>query len=90
MWGETGRPFADRINNHLSCIRTFKTSSPIGLHFNHAQHSIQDFSIMAIEQFRDHPNCTKERQSKEKTWQNILQTAHPLGLNNLKEYNLKQ
>ena len=86
--GETGRPFSERINNHLSCIRTKKMSSPIGLHFNHADHTIHDFSIMAIEQFRNNQHCTKERQSKEKTWQNILQTAHPFGLNkcNTDEY----
>ena len=81
--GETGRQLGDRMNQHISCIRLNKPT-PIGLHFNHADHSLKDFSIMAIEQFKDTTNSTAIRRAKEITWQNILQTAHPLGINNLK------
>jgi hypothetical protein len=65
----------------VSCIKR-KTQTPIGLHFNHAGHTLKDFSILAIEQFEE--NSEALRRMKEITWQNILQTAHPLGINNLK------
>jgi len=37
---------------------------------------------LAIEQFEE--NSESLRRMKEITWQNILQTAHPLGINNFK------
>lgn len=80
--GETSRPLADRINDHLSAIRLRK-QTPIGLHFNDRGHSINHFSIIGIEQFneRDPPAM---RRIKESVWQNLLQTAYPNGINNLK------
>ena len=80
--GETSRPLADRINDHLSAVRLRK-HTPIGLHFNMPGHSINHFSIIGIERFqeRDPPEM---RRIKEATWQNILQTAYPNGINNLK------
>ena len=81
--GETGRQLSDRINQHLSCIRLNKPT-PIGLRFNYADHTIKDFSIIAIEQFKDTTHSQVVRRAKEITWQNILQTAFPLGINNLK------
>ena len=83
--GETGRSLRDRITDHVSCIR-LKKQTPIGLHFNQAGHSLQNFTILAIEQFAE--NSEAERHMKEITWQNILQTAHPLGINNLKQHML--
>ena len=81
--GETERSLADRINDHLSCIR-LKKPTPIGLHFNSPGHCVTDFSIVGIERFENLPNSSQTRRMKETTWQNLLQTAHPLGLNNLK------
>ena len=82
--GETGRQLADRINDHLSMIRNRK-DTPVGLHFNMPSHTINHFSVMGIEHFNlgtAHPLATQRM--KESTWQNLLQTAHPLGFNNLK------
>ena len=79
--GETGRSLRDRVTDHVSCIN-LKKQTPIGLHFNQAGHSLKDFTILAIEQFEE--NSESLRRMKEITWQNILQTAHPLGINNFK------
>lgn len=81
--GETSRPLADRVNTHLSCIRTNK-DTPVGLHFNMADHSLSHFAITGIERMDITCNNTT-RKMKESTWQNILQTAYPLGINNLKK-----
>lgn len=79
--GETSRALADRINDHLSAIRLRKPT-PTGLHFNTADHSILDFSVMGIEAFDDR-SPPGIRRIKEITWQNLLQTAFPIGINNL-------
>jgi hypothetical protein len=81
--GETSRTLADRVNTHLSCIRTRK-ETPVGLHFNIAGHSLSDFTITGIEQMAISSNSSA-RKMKESTWQNLLQTAYPLGINNLKK-----
>jgi hypothetical protein len=81
--GQTGRSLADRITDHLSAIRTRK-NTPIAVHFNLPGHSLDDFQIMAIEQISDNINALKNRLLKESVWQNLLQTAYPLGINNLK------
>ena len=80
--GETGRPFSARINQHIACIR-LKKPTPIGLHFNVADHSLKHFSIMGIEQIKEISNNSSIRRNKENTWQTILQTIYPLGINNL-------
>lgn len=79
--GETTRTLGERISDHLSCIRLHK-STPVGLHFNTVGHNIKHLSICAIEQFDNTTNATYYRRMKELTWQNLLQTAHPLGFNN--------
>jgi hypothetical protein len=79
--GETSRPLADRVNTHLSCIRTGK-ETPVALHFNMTGHSLSDFNITGIEVMDSNDSAT--RKIKESTWQNLLQTAYPLGINNLK------
>lgn len=83
--GETGRSLRDRITDHVSCIK-LKKQTPIGLHFNQAGHSLKHFSVLAIEQFDE--NSESIRRMKEITWQHLLQTAHPLGINNLKQNHL--
>jgi hypothetical protein len=84
--GETSRPLADRVNTHLSCIRTNK-DTPVGLHFNMAGHLLSHFAITGIERMDINSNNTT-RKMKESTWQNLLQTAYPLGINNLKKHHL--
>jgi hypothetical protein len=80
--GETSRLLRDRINDHLSRIRLRKPT-PVGLHFTSEGHRITDFSVMGIEQLSDATE-PEVRRMKETTWQNKLQTAYPLGINNLK------
>ena len=80
--GETGRTLGERICDHLSCIR-LKKPTPIGLHFNQAGHSVSDFTAKAIEQFSE-TDTVQVRRMKETTWQTLLQTAYPYGINNLK------
>ncbi len=84
--GETSRPLADRVNTHLSCIRTGK-ETPVALHFNMTGHSLSDFTITGIERFFSTTDSIT-RKMKESTWQNQLQTAYPLGINNLKRWYL--
>ena len=46
--GQTSRTLADRLNNHLSCIRHNK-HTPIGIHFNQHNDSINHLKIIPIE-----------------------------------------
>ena len=55
---------------------------------NQAGHGLKLFTILAIEQFEE--NSKSIRHMKESTWQRLLQTAHPLGINNLKPIFLLQ
>lgn len=81
--GQTSRTLADRINDHLSRIRTTK-NTPVGLHFNRAGHTLCDFSIMGVERIYNTRDTLTTLFMKERTWQNLLQSAYPYGLNNLK------
>lgn len=72
---ETPRILADRINNHLSCIRTGK-NTPIGLHFNTPEHILQHFSIMVVERINNKNDTMATMLFTERTWQNLLQIAH--------------
>jgi hypothetical protein len=47
-------------------------------------HSVKDFTIAGIESFDD-GNDVLSRKVKETTWQHLLQTTHPRGINNLKQ-----
>lgn len=88
--GESGRPLADRINDHLSAIRNRK-DTPVGLHFNSTSHTLSHFSVMGIEHIgQERTPVPTTRRMKETTWQNILQTAYPLGINNLKRLYIQQ
>jgi hypothetical protein len=79
--GETGRTLRERITDHLSNIRT-KKPTPVGLHFNLPDHNIRDFRFMGLE----HVNRAdlNYRRLRESTWQLLLQTSHPYGINHLK------
>lgn len=78
--GQSSRPLADRINNHLSCIRTHK-QTPISIHFNLPNHSINDLKIHAIDHITTNYNISDLLNTKETYWQNTLMTMFPHGLN---------
>ena len=80
--GQTSMILADRINNHLSCIRTQK-NNPIGVHFNLPNHNLKDFSIQGIELIKSNNNITQILNNRETYWQHTLQTFFPLGINHL-------
>ena len=80
----TSRRLSERISDHVSNIK-LKKLKPIALHFNLANHSISDFSITAIDQLPHMPNSLDLRLLKESTWQNLLQTAFPKGINNFND-----
>ena len=80
--GQTSMTLRDRINNHLSCIRTHK-NNPIGLHFNMPNHNLNDFSIQGIELINSKNNTAELLNNKETFWQHTLQTFFPLGINHL-------
>jgi hypothetical protein len=84
--GETRRALADRINDHLSAIRLRK-DTPISLHFNTTGHRLSHFSAMGVEQLCDDDSAIVRRM-KESTWQNLLQSAYPFGINNLTKNNV--
>lgn len=84
--GQTSRTLADRINNHLSCIRT-KKDTTIALHFNLPHHDYtRHFKIMAIEniaaKIAGGQNISQSLRTRETFWQNNLKTLHPFGINN--------
>lgn len=86
--GETGRSLADRITDHLSCIR-LKKVTPIGLHFNLQDHSSTHLKIQPIEQInRSDDQATNVRRHREQLWQRLLQTTHPTGINNVNQDNI--
>ena len=66
-----------------------KKQTPIGLHFNLADHSLKHLAIMGIEQLNSNSNTCSARRNKETTWQTILQTNHPFGINNLNTHLLQ-
>lgn len=80
--GQTSRTLAERIANHLSCIRTNK-SNPISIHFNMPGHSVKDFSIQGIELINSKTNISEILNNKEMYWQDTLHTIYPLGINHL-------
>jgi hypothetical protein len=82
--GQTGRSLRRRISDHLSCIRT-KRSTPIGTHFNLIDHNITDFKIQPIESISQLSiNDLNVRLKRESFWQFTLHTNYPYGLNNQK------
>lgn len=78
--GETSRSLADRLTDHRSCIRLNKTT-PLALHFNKHNHSLEDVTIMGIERLRPRDDGVFRR-VRETAWKNLLQTCTPLGFNN--------
>lgn len=82
--GQTSRILAERIANHLSCIRKHK-SNPVALHFNLPNHSINNFKIQGIDSINSKNNATDILLKKESYWQDKLDTVYPAGINHLND-----
>ena len=67
------------MNNHKSTIRTHKRT-PIALHFNSLNHTINHLSVIPIESLTN--NSIFNRRSREYYWQLRSGTIYPKGLNN--------
>jgi hypothetical protein len=79
--GETGIPVRSRLALHLSDIRLRKPTA-VSLHFNSLGHSTSHVSLTGIELLRP-GTCPQYRRVRESTWQTLLHTKHPDGINNL-------
>ena len=80
--GETETMLKDRIQNHLSDIRTFKKyDKPVSIHFNSKDHSIDDFRYAGIEISRK--NNTIYRQTRESLFIKMCNTQQE-GINKRK------
>jgi len=76
--------FSQPITLTLNLTLTLTLTLNLTLKRNPSQagRGLKHFTILAIEQFEE--NSKSIRHMKESTWQHLLQTAHPLGINNLK------
>ena len=74
--------FSQPITLTLNLTLTLTLTLTLNVNPNQAGHGIKHFTILAIEQFEE--NSKSMCHMKESTWQHLLQTAHPLGINNLK------
>ena len=81
--GKTKTTLYIRFNNHKSDIKLHNTSKsknlPIGRHFSSPGHSVNDISIMGIEQI--HKQSDEVILRRERYWILKLQTLHPKGIN---------
>ena len=75
--GETYRTLATRTEEHLRDIR-LRHDTPVGLHFNRPDHSIQDFSVTAVWQ---NSGPGHRRRFMEMHIINTIGTFTPLGIN---------
>lgn len=78
--GETERSLRDRMTDHRSKVKN-KQNTPIGIHFNLPGHSILNIKINPIEIVKSNNKAT--RLTREKFWQEKLETCYPSGINNL-------
>lgn len=76
--GETNQTLRDRLNNHLSNIKT-KKITPIANHFNTTEHKISDLVIQPVDEPPE--NNEETRRKLERLWMKRLETIHPHGLN---------
>ena len=75
--GETGRKLKNRVTDHLGDIRRNENTA-VGQHFNLTGHSVNDFSVCAIDKLY---KSTQYRKNKELWWISKLDTVELLGLN---------
>ena len=76
--GETGRTAKERIENHLTYIRTNK-DQPTGVHFNKKGHGIEYFSWAAFEKINHQNPFYRKEQEKFRIQQ--FDIIEPNGLN---------
>ena len=78
--GETGQPVHLRINGHRFDIMHRRTDeSPVAAHFNSEAHSMEDMTVMVIDQI--HSRDPTLRKIKESRWIRDLGTSYPFGMN---------
>jgi hypothetical protein len=77
--GETCRTLRQRLTDHRSNIRLRKPT-PITQHFTLPKHDVDDLEITGVHVFTGR-NDKAYRRVMEATWQDLLQTAAPLGIN---------
>ena len=75
--GMTTRALHKRFNEHMSDIRNKRTQKSVAEHFNLPEHSMEDLTIMIIDQ-EDDANTLRKR---ERYWINELSTKAPKGIN---------
>jgi len=76
--GETSRSLKKRMSEHLSNIR-LKYETPVGEHFNQADHCITDVKFFALV---SNPSWSEvKRKTVENKWIDKLQTLKPNGIN---------
>ena len=80
--GETGTKLRERVNNHRSCIKLntkLLNKTPISIHFNSPNHSMDDFTITPLESMTE--DSKSDRLERETYYQLLLGTVFPRGLN---------
>ena len=74
--GETGRKLKYRFTEHLRDLKK-NLDTTVAIHFNMADHSVEDISILGIDLLFKSDNY---REHKEQLWINKLNTMQPVGL----------
>ena len=74
--GMTRKALYECFNEHMSAIRR-KTMTSVAAHFNLPGHSMEDLTIMIIDQDND----VETLKIQEKYWINELRTKAPDGIN---------
>lgn len=80
--GETSRPVRDRLNDHLSAIKTGKLTRT-AIHFKQEDHTRSDIHIIPVEQIIENTQSHTIRRQRESHWISKLCTKYPHGLNGL-------
>ena len=75
--GETGGKLYTRVQNHLSTIRTGKTSFCVSSHFNHGDHTESDMAVVGLEKVWQ--NSVIYRRLREQRWVGFLGTNQEQG-----------
>ena len=82
--GETGRPFRNRIYEHIASVkkdRNFET--PVSKHFHSANHSHKDMRFSVIEWLGSEtiPTTQEKRRAKKSYYIWEVPTVHPTAIN---------
>ena len=85
--GSTSNEFKVRFRNHKSAMKTNKKTCETAIHFNASEHSLGDFSFIAIEQIAMQDNTDRILLTREAFWSSQLCTLTPHGLNKRQEFN---